>query len=159
MKKALLYLLLFTITLTASSKTLDDIFNEFSKVPRAENIHFRKFIWSLIKTSTLGNTNNNFIKKISSMRILDLESCSSETKTEFSKQIESLDMEGYELLLKVKNNDDNVLILSKNKKNKINEFIIVSVNDPAIVKLKGNFTLKDLADVDLTYGTKKKDNK
>lgn len=156
MKKGLLYLLLFTISLSAWSKTLDDIFSEFSKAPHAKNVHFRKFVCSIMKMSIGSDKSADILKKVNSLQVLDLEDSSKDTKLQFAKQIDNLDMNGYELLMKVKDDKDNVLIISKSKDDKIKEFIIISVNDPAIVRIKGNFKPSDLADVKAKYGNKKR---
>ncbi len=157
MKKAVIYLFLFTISLSASSKTLDDILSEFSKAPHAENVNLGKFVFSMMKMLIPNDKDFGFTKKISSMSVLDLESCSTDIKLRFAEQIENLEIDGYEILMKVKDNDDNVLIMSKSKKDRIKEFVIISVNDPAIIKLKGDFDLNDLPGVNEKYGEKKKD--
>lgn len=155
MKKAIIYLFLFMLSLSASSKTLDDIFSEFSKAPHAENINLRKFLFSALKIANWDG--KNFNKKVSSMSVLDLESCSPDIKLQFVEQIENLEMDGYEVLMKVKDDDDNVLIMSKSKKDKIKELVIITVNDQAIIRLKGDFTPNDLSDITQQYGEKKKD--
>lgn len=152
MKKAVIYLFLFTLSFSASSKTLDDILSEFSKAPHAEKVNFRKFLFSSLKIANWDGKGIN--KKVSSMSILDLESCSTDIKFQFAQQIENMEMDGYELLMKMKDDHDNVLIISKSEKEKVKEMIIITVNDPAIIKLKGDFTPDDLADVAHTYGGK-----
>lgn len=154
MKKVLLYLLLITVSFSASGKTLEDIISEFAKAPRAENVNLRKFIFSSLTIANWGN--KDFNKKISSMSVLNLESCSRDIKLQFAEQIENLEIEGYEVLMKVKNDDDNVLIMSKSKKGKVKELVIITINDPTIIRLKGNFTLNDLSDVKKEYGATKR---
>lgn len=154
MKKALIYLILSAISISASSKTVDDILAEFSKAPHAESVNLGKFVWSLMKIANVGDGDSEISKKISSISILDLDDCSKETKLQFANQIEDLEMNGYQLLMRVKDDSDNVLIMSKSKKDKIKEFIIITVNDPAIIRLKGDFKLNDLADVANKYGEK-----
>lgn len=156
MKKRLLYLLLITVSLSASAKTLDDVMAEFSKAPHAEKVNLGKFACSILKISIGSNKDADILKKINSLYVLDLENCSAETKLEFAKQIDNLGMNGYELLMKVKDDQDHVLIMSKSKKDTITEFIIISINDPAIIRLKGNFNPSDLADINKKYGSKKK---
>lgn len=155
MKKAIIYLFSFILSFSASGKTLEDIISEFSKAPRAENVNLRKFLFSSLTIANWGS--KNFNKKINSMSVLDLESCSRDTKLQFAEQIENLEIEGYEVLMKVKDDDDNVLIMSKSKKGKVKELVIITVNDPTIIRLKGNFTLSDLADVKNEYGGTKRD--
>lgn len=155
MKKVITYLFLFAISFSVSSKTLNDIFAEFSKAPHAETVNLGKFVCSFMKMANVGGNHSGLSKKISSISILDLDDCSEDTKLQFAKQIENLEMKGYELLMNVKDESDNVLIMSKSKKEKIKEFIIISVSDPAIIRLKGDFKLNDLADVTQKYGEKR----
>ena len=153
MKKAIIYLFLFTLSLSASSKTLDDILSEFAKAPHAEKMNLRRFLFSSLRVMNWGDKDIN--KKVNSMSVLDLESCSTETKLQFADQIENMEMNEYEVLMKVKDDDDSVLIMSKSKKDKIKELVIITINDPTIIRLKGSFTPNDLADVAHTYGEKK----
>lgn len=156
MKKVLLYLLLITVSLSASAKTLDDVLAEFSRAPHAEKVNLGKFVCSILKMSIDGNKDAEILKKVSSLHVLDLEDCSEDTKLQFAKQIDNLDTNGYELLMKVKNDKDHVLIMSKSKKDRIKEFVLISINDPAIIRLKGNFKLSDLADVKKKYIVEKR---
>ena len=153
MKKAAIYLFLFTLSLSVSGKTLDDIFFEFSKAPHAEKINLGRFLFSSLKIVNWDGKDLN--KKVNSMSVLDMESCSAATKLQFVQQIENMEMDGYDVLMKVKDDDDNILIMSKSKKEKVTELVIITIDDPAIIRLKGNFTSDNLADAMHIYGDKK----
>lgn len=154
MKKIIFGFLLITISISVSGKNLNEIISEFSKAPRADKVSIGSSAWSLIKVGNLGDK-DNFTNKINSLLVLDLEDCSQDVKSNFLKQIENIDINHHDLLMKIKDDTDHVLIFSKSKKDKIKEFILVSVNDPAIIRIKGNFRLDDLADVTKKYAKKK----
>lgn len=147
------------ITVSMSSKSLDEIMTKYAKAPNADNVNIGKFGWNFIKLSSTGNKDLAIVKKINSLHVLDIEDCTPEIKQEFQNDFRNCSIDGYEVLMKVKDDEDDVLILSKSKKDTIKEFVIVSINDGAIVKIKGNFKASDLTDIQKQYGPESKKSK
>lgn len=151
MKKTSVFLLIFAISVTSYSRDIDKIFSVFSKEAEADNVRLGKFAMAFIKPATLGKENSEFMKRISSLQILDLTDCSRDVKRRFEEQVKDIEKEGYDVLMRIKNNDDDILIMSKSKKDKIKELVIIEKSDPSIIRMKGNFRISDLSDITMKY--------
>ncbi len=159
MKKIIYIFTFILISLSLSAQGVDRLMSDYSKLPHVENVNLRKFLFSIIKSVIpKDKESSNILNKISSIQVIDLSDCSPPDKKRFAESVENLKETKYELLMKVKDEEDNVLIYSKSKKNKIREFVIICCEDkePAIIKLKGKFSLDDLPDVKKEYGGGKK---
>ena len=55
--------------------------------------------------------------RINSVRVLDLEECSERVKSRFTKRVASLNGDGYETMVRAKDQDGSVQILVKEKMN------------------------------------------
>lgn len=162
MKKIIYIFTFILISLSLSAQGVDRLMADYSKLPHVENVNLRKFLFSILKSVIpKDKESSNILHKISSIRVIDLSACSTSDKTRFVESVENLKDTNYELLMKVKDDEDNVLIYSKSKKNKIREFVIICCEnkDPVIVKLKGKFSLDDLPGVNKEYGEGKKKKK
>ena len=87
------------------------------------------------------------IKKIV---VLDLEDAESPVKNRFHKDVMRIleKMDGYDLLMEAKDDEDNVLIYSMpDADGGIKEFVVYSQNDPALIYIKGNITQDMLAEI------------
>lgn len=159
MKKIIYIFTFILISLSVSAQGVDRLITDYSKLPHVENVNIRKFLFSILKSVIpKDKESSNILNKISSIHVIDLSNCSPPDKARFADSVENLKENKYELLMKVKDKDDKVLIYSKSKKNKIREFVIIcSENkEPTIVQLKGKFSLDDLPGVKKEYGGKKK---
>ncbi|MDU1905555.1 MAG: DUF4252 domain-containing protein [Dysgonomonas sp.] len=145
MKRIFLYIVISFITVHAMSQSFDNIVSEFSKAENVDKVNISRFGWNYIKAAFIGNKDASIIRKISSLQILDLEDCSSDTKARFVDRIDNLKDKKYELLMMVKDESSEVLIMSKSRKNKIRELIIIDKKEPTLVWLKGKFSLSDLS--------------
>lgn len=125
-------------------QALDKVIADFSRKENVEKINIGKIGWNFLKFASVGKKDLSIMKKINSLHLIDLSSCSEETKSLFTERIDKLKDDSYELLLKVKDDEDDIVILSKTKKNKIRELIIIDKNEPMILRLKGKFDLNDL---------------
>ena len=86
--------------------------------------------------------------KVESVQILTSEK--GKVKDELAKEISAITKNGYEMLMQVKDEGEQVDFYVKNKSDKtISEFII-SVNDPdetAFIRITGAFTMDDLREL------------
>lgn len=86
-----------------------------------------------------------FIKNISSIEIIDLEGCSTETQAEFNQDSKKNNIQDYEILTRIKDSEDNLSILIKRKKKYVSELLIISAGSgPAIIRIKGKITQNEL---------------
>lgn len=145
MKKVIICLLVAVFVIQVQGQTMNGLIGGFSKADNIEKVTIGKFGWNFIKLATIGRKEMSLVKKISSVQVIDLSECNQDVKDKFADEVEKLNDNNYELLMKVKDDEDDVLILSKTEKSKIREFIIISKKDPAVIRLKGKFDLNDIA--------------
>lgn len=139
------------ISLTASAKgaSSDDIFTEFSSEKDAEYVNVNSFMMWLGKQFAGDGADADIVKKIKSVRVLDLEDCSPTVKNRFSKRVNDLDQKGYEEMVRVNDNGERVKILARKNGDIINRMLIVcsSNDDCALVEVNGKFTMDDITGV------------
>ena len=96
----------------------------------------------------IGNDSDaKLARKFKSMRILDLEACSTSVKERFSKKINAQRIKGYETLVQVNDEGEKVRILAKSKNDVIRELLIVCTGngDSTLVQLKGKVSKSKIA--------------
>jgi hypothetical protein len=126
-------------------QSFDNLFRDFENASGADRVNVSGLLLTFAKHSVKKGDNADIFKKMSAIQILDLSDCTSEIKSKFANSFNRLNQKDYEVLLRAKDDDDDVIILTKMQKDKIKEFVIVSKNDPAIIRVKGNFSFSDLS--------------
>jgi hypothetical protein len=98
-------------------------------------------------------------KSISSMKVLDLEDCSSKVKTRFNEKVNNLQLEGYETMIQTIENGEKVRILTRMENDAIRELLIVCTgnDDCALIQLNGKIKKEDIAEL-VNEETKKRKN-
>ena len=119
---------------------------EFKDADKAEYVSVP---WILMKMGHMfmdEEDKDDIAARINSVRVLDLEECSSRIKAKFTKRIATLNRHGYETLVRAKDDDGSVQILAKGKKDIIKELLIVcgGNEDCALILLKGNIRQEDI---------------
>ena len=125
---------------------VNSIINEFKDADKAEYVSVP---WVLMKLGHIfmdKDDKNDIAARLSSVRVLDLEECSSRIKAKFTKRIATLNRHGYETLVRAKDDDGSVQILAKGRKDIIKELLIVcgGNEDCALILLKGNIRQEDI---------------
>lgn len=158
MKRVIYIFTFILLSLSIQAQDLNKLIKDFSKRPNAESVHFRKFLFSIMKIMPVGKDASQAMKKISSIQVVDLSDCSPPDKESFARSVSNIKEKDYDLLLQAKDDEDNVLIYSKTKKRKIRELVVINCDskEPAIIRLKGKFSLDDLPGIKKEYGGKKK---
>ncbi len=144
MKKYLLIMLFSVQAVWAGN--VNSIINEFKDADKAEYVSVP---WVLMKLGHIfmdKDDKNDIAARLSSVRVLDLEECSSRIKAKFTKRIATLNRHGYETLVRAKDDDGSVQILAKGRKDIIKELLIVcgGNEDCALILLKGNIRQEDI---------------
>ena len=144
MKKYLLIMLFSVQAVWAGN--VNSIINEFKDADKAEYVSVP---WVLMKLGHIfmdKDDKNDIAARLSSVRVLDLEECSSRIKAKFTKRIATLNRHGYETLVRAKDDDGSVQILAKGKKDIIKELLIVCGGNEncALILLKGNIRQEDI---------------
>lgn len=149
MKRLALILLVAVLSLPvamAGKITTDELFNEFSSARNAESVKVNSFVMWLAKLTAGNDSDAEIIKNISSVRVLDLESCSSEVKARFANRATNVKLNDMEDLVNVTEDGNKVKILAKVKEEKIQKLLVMCYgpSDCCLVEINGNFDLKDL---------------
>jgi len=141
MKKYLLILIVFVVAgcKTSSSQNADDLLTRFSKEKNAEIVTVGNFLSKLA-----GNYVPN-LKGVESVKVLDLEECSSDVKNRFSKEVGKLKNKGYEMLVKKSDNNEESYVMVKIKDDVIHELLVITTgNEPSMVKITGKLKQSDI---------------
>ena len=134
MKKYILALALLFVCHIGFAQDLNSLFDEFKKEPNADCISISPFMMAIGKM-------------FKSIRILDLEACSTSVKERFSKKINAQRIKDYETLVQVNDEGEKVHILAKSKNDVIRELLIVCTGngDCTLVQLKGKVSKEKIA--------------
>ena len=141
-----LFLLCATI---AQAQDIDSFYKKFSEKERVTSVYISKNMINLMKSQNVGDIGSIKLSKLSgkleSVQILTSEE--GKIKEELAKEISAITKNGYEMLMQVKDDGEQVNFYIKNKPNKIISEFIISVNGPketAFIRISGNFTVEDL---------------
>ena len=119
------------------------LIKEFKKESNAEYVCIPKI---LMLMGAAFNDDAGLTKNANSLRVLDLEGCPDDVRKRFTERLN--DIKGYDTLMKVKDDGDEVRILAKIKGDRIKEFFIVTAGeDCSAVLFKGSFSKEDIAKI------------
>lgn len=148
MKKIFLLAVLVVMTIAGKAQnSAEDLFNAYKDRPKAEYVHVPKMMMGIAKHVNTEDKNvKTLTKSIDSVKVLDLGDCDESVKKELLEDINKLNLKGYEEMVKVNDDGEKVLILTKTQKDRIREILILnaSLTDAAIVLLKGSILQSDL---------------
>ena len=141
-------LLLLLAAQLAWAGNVDDLFYEFKEERNAEFVAVSPFLMWLGRLAVSGEDaeTKEMMKKVKSLRVLDLEECSTAVKKRFAKRVDQLKTNGYESLVRINEEGEKVNILVRQKGDEIRELLIVcsSPDDCALVSIRGHFKESDL---------------
>lgn len=138
--------MLLLMTTGGMAQTVNGLFNRYEDKPGAECKNLGPLLMGLAKTFAADKSEEGrVIKSVKSIKVLDLEECSSEVKREFAQKARNLKPWGMELLVQVKDEDDNVSIWGKTRRNTVRQLLIVT--DDKMVRIKGKFDLDKIANM------------
>ena len=119
------------------------IMNDFKKEKKADYVSLPRF---LVKMGMKSAGQKELAKRISAIKMLDLEECSQTVKEDYAKRLSALPSQGYEVLMRMKDGDDKVFFLIKEQQNWVVELLIGSCGDSNnLVLFSGEFKLEELA--------------
>ena len=147
-----IFLILFTavillpVALSAKTPSVDDLYKEFSSVPKVEAVNVNPFMMTVAKMFVGNDSNAQIVKKINSVRVLDLEGCPRSVRTRFANRVSNIQLKDMENLVDVKDDGDKVKILAKIKKDKIRKLLVLCYgnDDCCLVEINGKFEMKDV---------------
>lgn len=137
---------LLLMTTSGMAQTVNSLFNRYEDKPGAEYRNLGPLLMGFVKTFAADKSEEGrVIKSVKSIKVLDLEECSPEVKREFAQKARNLKPWGMELLVQVKDEDDNVSIWGKTRRNTVRQLLIVT--DDKMVRIKGKFDLDKIANM------------
>ena len=156
MKKFLLISLLIGVSMSLKAQTLDQFVERFSKVEKAEVVNLDKNTLSMMMSMNSGTQDpetskkmekaKDMLSKLKFVNILSLEGCSETDRKAFCEAVESLTIDGLELLLEANEEDEHVKIFANIEENRCKELVVLSASEkePALIHIAGDFDLDEL---------------
>ncbi|MBO5058503.1 MAG: DUF4252 domain-containing protein [Prevotella sp.] len=150
MKKTILFMTLVLLSVTVNGQTFQEVINEFKNKPNVELIHISKFMMNVLKASSVVMSDVSIPKgvNIKSMNVLVLDECTDATRREFFDKVSAIDFsgQGYELLVKTRDDGENVMIYGKPDGKVFSEAVIVAGDnkDATLVQMFGKLDPKKL---------------
>lgn len=150
MKKMIAICLLLVAVQATWAINANQVFNEFKEARNAEYVSIPRFLMRLGLTFADEDKDSaeaeRLMHSIHSMKVLDLEKCSTGVKQRFMKRIDALSTDRYETLMRVNDEQDKVKILIREEKKTIKEILIVcsGSEDCALIQFKGDFKESDI---------------
>jgi len=160
MKKYLVAIALMIACQSTFAQSTKDIFEEFGKQWNAESVSISPFLMTIGRLFMDSDT-PEIAKSINSMKVLDLEDCSSKVKARFNEKVNKLQLEGYETMIQAIENGEKVRILTRIEDNSVRELLIVCTGneDCALIQLNGKIKQEDIAELVNEETKKRKDGR
>lgn len=161
-----LLLILATAMQMASAKSLGRLIEDYRYQKNAEYVHvtplLMKMAWTAMGHDARTGEEGRLVRKIKSIRTLDLEECSADVKHRFSADVQILEMSGYEPLVTTRDDGETVKIMMKAKGDVIRELVIIcsDSDDCALVWLNCKVKMNEIQSlVDMQTKQRKKHSK
>lgn len=167
MKRIMTLLLILAAAMQmASAKSLGRLIDEYRYQKNAEYVHvtplLMKMAWTAMGHDARSGEEGRLVRKIKSIRTLDLEECSADVKHRFSADVQKLEMSGYEPLVTTRDDGETVKIMMKAKDDVIRELVIIcsDSDDCALVWLNCKVKMNEIQSlVDMQTKQRKKHSK
>lgn len=161
-----LLLILAAAMQMASAKSLGRLIEDYRYHKNAEYVHvtplLMKMAWTAMGHDARIGEEGRLVRKIKSIRTLDLEECSADVKHRFSADVQKLEMSGYEPLVTTRDDGETVKIMMKAKGDVIRELVIIcsDSDDCALVWLNCKVKMNEIQSlVDMQTKQRKKHSK
>ena len=161
-----LLLILATAMQMASAKSLGRLIEDYRYQKNAEYVHVTPLLMKMARTAmghdARSGEEGRLVRKIKSIRTLDLEECSADVKHRFSADVQKLEMSGYEPLVTTRDDGETVKIMMKAKGDVIRELVIIcsDSDDCALVWLNCKVRMNEIQSlVDMQTKQRKKHSK
>lgn len=124
-----LLLIMATVMQMVSAKSLGRLIEDYRYQKNAEYFHVTPLLMKMARTA-MGHKarsceEDRLVRKIKSIRTLDLEECSADVKRRFSADVQKLEMNDYEPLVTSCDDGETVKIMMKAKGDVIRELVII----------------------------------
>ena len=140
----------------SQSDPVDYLFEKYSERDGFTSVMFSGRLLNLMGGAEAKEGNpDNILLRLKSIRILTEDDSLSDGSVNFyTELIRRLDMSVYEELMEVKEGSEVTKFLIKQSGNKISELLMISggKSGNALISIRGDFLLKELADISKTVG-------
>jgi len=140
-KKFLFVLLALFLTAPVmhSQKSVDQLFNDFSKEKGVTHVSIGKF------TMTLVSLFQKDVKGVDGVEVLAFDECGQSVKDKLNQAIASLKDGNYETMVSVNEDSERTKILVNVKDDTIRELVVLTTgDDPAMIRIKGKIKPSDV---------------
>jgi len=156
MKHFLLITMLACMSLSLNAQTFDQFVERFSKAENAEVVKLDKNTLGMMMSMSPESQDSEDSEKMKKMKdvmsklrfvnIISLEESSESDRKAFCEAVESLTVEGLELLMDTKEDAEHVKIFANIKEDRCRELVVLSasMDDPVMVHVAGDFDMNEL---------------
>lgn len=156
MKHFLLITMLACMSLSLNAQTFDQFVERFSKAENAEVVKLDKNTLGMMMSMSPEAQDSEDSEKMKKMKdvmsklrfvnIISLEESSESDRKAFCEAVESLTVEGLELLMDTKEDAEHVKIFANIKEDRCRELVVLSasMDDPVMVHVAGDFDMNEL---------------
>ena len=114
MKKIIAKLALIIACQGIFAQNIDTLFSHYKDKEGADYMNIPSLMLKFMRTFTKSNNDKSyrFIKGIKSVKVLDMEDCTTEVKTNFLQEAKKLKLSGYETLVQTKEDGEETECIS-----------------------------------------------
>lgn len=153
MRKIIVAMVLMLGVQMSQAQTVSGLFSEFRSEENAEYVSVPRILMQISKWAMRCMMEEDevpqIVYKISSVRVLELSDCSGEVQDRFAARMKKLKIKGYEPLVAVKEDGNNVKIWGKVDGEEIRELVIGvhGDGDAVLCCIKGRLGMDDIYQV------------
>ncbi len=147
MKRFMTLMLFIGIALTSlAQKNVDEIIDQYSRDKEVQYIHLPRLLIQAGVAQMKTSKTTDVARNINDLRILLLDHCRNGKRKKFRKKVEQLTQNGYQEFAKMKDSDDDILIIAQGNTEKISEIaaLVTGKEGCKFLQIKGNFNTKDI---------------
>lgn len=158
MKKQLILVLILSalaIPMQAQTSPVDDLFEKYDGKEGFTSVYISSKMFSLLsKIDSNDEEFRNLVTRINGIRILSIDSADNTTRLNFATELmPKLRRNGFEELMTVKEEDDNVFFMIREVGDRIAELVMVTGGrGSTVVSIRGNLDLKTIASLSKSVG-------
>ena len=146
MKRYFVILAMILICQAGSSQTMNQLFNEFSKIEQANHVKIGNITMKLasVFTETMG---------VNGIEVIEFGDCASDVKERFIQAIKKLKDPAFETMVTSNENGSRTKVMVRIEKEMIREMVVLTTgNSYALVRIKGKIKPSDLDKVINDHG-------
>lgn len=163
MKKFIMFTLLsvMTVTLTGQRSPVDDLFEKYNGREGFTSVYISSKMFSLLsRIDSEDQDFQNLVNRIKGIRILTIDSAKNVSGINLSSELlKKLNTSGYEELMTVKEENEEVRFMIREIGGKIAELVMITGGEgSSVVSISGDLDLKTIADLSGKMGIEELEN-